>query len=92
MKPVSLKLETQKSNEVLNPYKLIKDMKTNLVMPVARKCQSCQGSGLKNLDYIFVTEELADASKKEKALSQFLNKEGIFRINLSITMKEFSFQ
>ena len=49
---------------------------------------SSKSADNKNLDYIFVKPASSNASMKEGWISDFLNKQGIFQINLSVAMEE----
>mmetsp|Transcript_22981 Transcript_22981/g.22828 ORF Transcript_22981/g.22828 Transcript_22981/m.22828 type:complete len:118 (-) Transcript_22981:146-499(-) len=85
-KLIALKVNTNSRihQHKANPSKLLRDMKQNYSK---RKYSEgdrhidCELS--KEIRYIFISPEAKNSSKPEQAISDFLNDEGIFQLNLA---------
>lgn len=76
----------------MDPNKLLADMKKNCRRAPAKGDMSTKSAPAVtgDIDYIFANPALSIKTKAEQKISDFLSNEGIFQINLDITMNDYN--
>ena len=90
VKPLNLTTTKANSAKAIDFSSLIKEMKDywstkTSLLPSSHKEKAPKPN---NLDYIFAQPNSAGKNKKEDEMNEFLNKIGIFQINIPVVMKE----
>lgn len=77
------------TQEPLNPFQLIEEMKQTLGINLVKSNSSNGESNAGVSEYIFVKDSDWTKSEKELQLMSFLDQNGIFQINLGAALKDY---